>query len=72
MWDRQAVNLLKPTGHVLHQHANHSTIVRSAHTAFMCFVFIWEQPATCATYTVNWLVFITEMKVLIARYELGL
>ena len=29
---------------------------------FMCFVFIWEQTATCATYSINWLVFITEMK----------
>ena len=28
----------------------------------MCFVFIWEQTATCATYNINWLVFITEMK----------
>ena len=29
--------LLKPTGHVMHQH---STTVRSAHTVIMCFVFI--------------------------------
>ena len=28
----------------------------------MCFVFILEQTATCATYSINWLVFITEMK----------
>ena len=28
----------------------------------MCFVFIWEQTATCATCIINWLVFITEMK----------
>jgi hypothetical protein len=28
----------------------------------MCFVFIWEQTATCVTYSINWLVFITEMK----------
>jgi len=28
----------------------------------MWFVFIWEQTATCATYSINWLVFITEMK----------
>jgi len=26
----------------------------------MCFVFIWEQTGTCATYSINWLVFITE------------
>ena len=28
----------------------------------MCFVFIWEHTATCATYIINWLVFITEIK----------
>ena len=28
----------------------------------MCFVLIWEQTVTCATYSINWLVFITEMK----------
>jgi len=28
----------------------------------MCFVFIREQTATCATYSINWLVFITETK----------
>ena len=28
----------------------------------MCFVFIWEQTSTCATYSINWLVFIIEMK----------
>jgi hypothetical protein len=28
----------------------------------MCFVFIWEQTATCATYGKNWLVFITDEK----------
>ena len=31
----------------------------------MCFVFIWEQTATCATYSIHWLVFITEMKSLL-------
>jgi hypothetical protein len=37
------INLLNPTGHVMHQH---STTVRSAHTVFMYFVFISEQTAT--------------------------
>jgi len=37
----------------------HSTTVRSAHTVFMCFVFIWEQTATFAVYVINWLVFVT-------------
>jgi hypothetical protein len=34
-------------------------------TIFMCFVFIWEQTATCVTYSINWLVLITEMKYLL-------
>ena len=55
-------NLLKPTGYVMHQPVWHSTIVRSAHTVFMCFVFFSKQTATCASNAINWLVFITEMK----------
>jgi hypothetical protein len=35
---------------------------RGADWVFKCFVFIWEQTATCATYSISWLVFITEMK----------
>jgi hypothetical protein len=56
------LNLLNLTDYVMQQPVQHSTIVRSAHTAFMCFVFIWEQTATFATYSINWLVFITEIK----------
>jgi len=41
---------------------NIATTVRSAHTVFMRFVFVREQTATCATYSINCLVFITEMK----------
>jgi hypothetical protein len=37
-------------------------LLKPAHTVFMCFVFIWEQTETCATYSIKWLVFITEMK----------
>jgi len=29
---------------------------------YLCFVYIWEQTSTCATYIINWLVFITQMK----------
>ena len=28
----------------------------------MCFVWIWEQTAIISLYSINWLVFITEMK----------
>ena len=56
------INLLNPIGYVMHQQVYFSTILRSAHTVFICFVFISEQTATCATYSKNCLVFITEMK----------
>jgi hypothetical protein len=36
----QVFNLLKPTGHVMHQKVEHSITVRSARTVFVCFVFI--------------------------------
>jgi len=49
----------------------HSTTVRSAHTVFMCFVFIWEQTATCVTYSLNWLVFVTEMKSVYSAVRTG-
>jgi len=62
---------LKPTGYVMHQQVQHSTTVRSAHTVFMCFVFIWEQIATCASCTINWLVFITEMKSVYSAVRTG-
>ena len=37
----------------------------------MCFVFIWEQTATCATYSLNWLVFIAEMKSVYSAVRTG-
>jgi len=46
----------------MHQHVWHSTTVLYEHTVLRCFVFIWEQTATCATYSINWLVFITKKK----------
>ena len=57
--------------YVMHQQVWHSTTVRSAHTVFMCFWFIWEQTATCATYCINWLVFITEMKSVYSAVRTG-
>jgi len=50
-----------PTGHVMYQQIltfNECTLCPHC----ICFVFIWEQTATCATYSIIWLVFITEMK----------
>jgi len=37
----------------------------------MCFVFIWEQTVTCGTYSINWLVFITEMKSVYSAVRTG-
>jgi len=63
---------LKPTGHVIYQQFNIQQLYVLPHTVFKCFVFIWGQTATCATYSINWLVFVTEMKSFTARYGLGL
>jgi len=46
-------------------------VLHSAHIVFMCFVFIWEQTATCATYSINWLVFITEIKSVYSAVRTG-
>jgi hypothetical protein len=48
------IKLLKPTGHVMHHQFNIQQLNALPHTVFMCFVFIWEQTATCATYSINW------------------
>jgi hypothetical protein len=64
-------DLLKPAGYVMHQQVQHSTIVRSTNTAFTCFVFISEQTATCATYTVNRLVVTTEVKSVYSAVRTG-
>jgi hypothetical protein len=37
----------------------------------MCFVFVWEQTATCATYSIYWLVFITERKSVYSAVRTG-
>jgi len=45
------INLLKPTGHVMHQQFNIQQLYVLP-TLYLCFVFIWEQTATCATYSI--------------------
>jgi len=47
------VNLAKPTGYMMHQPVQHSNTVNSAHTVFMCFVFISEQTGTFGLYNIN-------------------
>jgi len=36
----ETINLLKPTGHVMHQQFNIQQLYALPHTVFMCFVFI--------------------------------
>ena len=40
-------------------------ILRSAHSVFMCFVWIWEHRAIISLYSIDWLVFITETECLL-------
>ena len=65
------LNLLKSTFYVMHQQVQYPTTIRSAHIVFVCFVFISEQTATCATYSINSLVFITEMKSVYSAVRTG-
>jgi len=46
------INVLKPTGFVMHQQFNIQQLYALS-TLYLCFVFIWEQTATCATYSIN-------------------
>jgi hypothetical protein len=39
-FSKPQINLSKPTGYIMHQQVKHSTTVRSAHTVFICFLFI--------------------------------
>ena len=64
------INLLKPTGHVMHHQFNIQQLY-ALPTLYLCFVCIWEQTATCATYSINWLVFITEMKSVYSAVRTG-
>ena len=41
------------------------------HTVCMCFCIISEQTATCATYSINWSVFITQMKSVYSAVRTG-
>jgi hypothetical protein len=52
-------------------HHQFSTIVRSAHTVFICFVFILEQTATRATYIINCFVFFNENKSVYSAVRTG-
>ena len=53
---------LKTTDYMMHHQFDIQQLYAVPTMYFLCFVFIWEQTATCATYSINWLVFITEIK----------
>jgi len=64
------INLLKPTGYVTHHQFNIQEFY-ALPTLYLWSVFIWEQTATCATYSINWSVFITEMKSVYSAVRTG-
>ena len=64
-------NLLKPTGHVMHHQFNIQQLYALPTLYLRVFVFIAEQTATCATYSINWLVFITDMKSVYSAVRTG-
>ena len=41
------------------------------HSAFMCFVWIWEQTAIISLYNISWLVFITEKECVYCAVRTG-
>jgi hypothetical protein len=49
-YNRDGVCLLRGTFYIL----------RSAHTVYLCFVWIWEQTAIISLYSIDWLVSITD------------
>ena len=58
----QIFNLLQPTGHLMHQQFNIQQLYVLP-TLYLCVLYLsGKKTATCATYSINWLVFITEMK----------
>ena len=57
----KTVNNLKLNGHSLYHEVEHSAILFSAHTVYLCvFCGIWEQTAIISLYSIDWMVCITE------------
>ena len=60
--DVEYLNFSKPTGHVMHQQFNIQELYVLP-TLYLCVLYLsWNKTTTCATYIINWLGFITEMK----------
>ena len=60
-WTISDFNHLNSTTYVMHQQFNIQQLYVLPTLYLSVFVFIWEQTATCATYSINWLVFITQI-----------
>ena len=55
-------NAVKPSGHYMYRQFNIRQFYVLPHTAvLMCFVWISEQTAIISLYSINWLVFVTEI-----------
>jgi hypothetical protein len=48
------------SGYYMYHYFNMHYSTFCPHSAFMCFMWIWEQTAIISLYSINWLVFITE------------
>jgi len=68
--DRILFNLLELIGYVMHQQIN-SQQLYVLPTPYLCVLYLSEKKATCATYIINWLVFITEMKSVYSAVRTG-
>jgi hypothetical protein len=52
-WYTVQVNLSKPSGNFTYHQEKYSKILGSAHAAFMCFVWMSEQTAPFALYSIS-------------------
>ena len=69
--DNHRINLLKPAGYLMHQQFNIQQLY-ALPTLYLCVLYLSEnKKATCATYSINWLVFITEMKSVYCEVRTG-
>ena len=59
LWQR--FNSFQPNGYYMYHQFNINNSTFCPHSVFMCFVWIWEQTAIISLYSINWLVFITEI-----------
>jgi hypothetical protein len=65
------VNLLKPTCYVMHHQFNIQQLY-ALPTLYLCVLYLaGNKQKTCATYGINWLVFITEMKSVYSAVRTG-